>query len=168
MGRRHAQDLILKGIIISQPFSVAFPIQAVSVGELPAETQAALWNCTSTWKAMCKGTWCPLELNAPQWCSAALISPGKHILHALNKWGLLKPDVFIHLVGAVKETKQPVILNTRKRTKIFAAHCTKCCPWESKAVCHAVLARSLPTARTEINRHRGLKGRTSQGLQNRP
>lgn len=118
-------------------------------------------------KATCKGTWCPLGMNVPQWCPASLISAGKHILHGPNKWGLVKPNLFIYLVGAVRETKQPVIQNIRQRTKILAAHCTKCCPWESKVLCHAVLARSLPTASTEINLHRGLKGSTLQEWQNR-
>lgn len=70
-------------------------------------------------------------------------------------------------LGAVKETTEPVTQNIRQRTEIFVAHCTKCCPWESKVVCHTVLASSWLIARTEINLHHGLKGRTSQGLQNR-
>lgn len=98
--------------------------------------------------------------------TAALVFLGKLIFHGLYRWGLIKENVFIYPVGAVRETKKSAVQNTRQRTKIFAAHCTKCSPRESKVVCHAVLARSLPTARTEINLHHCLKGRNLQGFHN--
>lgn len=73
----------------------------------------------------------------------------------------------IYLPGRCSQGDQAACNTEHQRTKIFAAHCTKWCPWESDGVCHAVLTRSLLIAGTQINLHCGLKGRNLQGLQNR-